>query len=173
MEQSGVIADNVAIVDPAAVGQPITIFVEVELESERTELIDAAKRQFSETPEVQQCYYVTGEADFILVLTVADMGAYEALTRKLFFGSNNVRKFRTFVAMNCLSGMPFLPDACRCIASTASRTAYVAPDMGCLLRSIVPSTSMASVIDYNPTAISWIKSRNALTLAGGRWRDGW
>ncbi|PBC23536.1 MULTISPECIES: Lrp/AsnC family transcriptional regulator [unclassified Mesorhizobium] len=98
MEQAGVIASNVAIIEPAAVGQPI--FVEVELESERTELIDGAKRQFSQTPEVQQCYYVTGEADFILVITVADMGAYEALTRKLFFGSNNVRKFRTFVAMD-------------------------------------------------------------------------
>ncbi|MER9170144.1 Lrp/AsnC family transcriptional regulator [Mesorhizobium australicum] len=100
MEQTGVIAGNVAIVEPAAVGQSITIFVEVELESERTELIDEAKRQFSAEPQVQQCYYVTGEADFILVITVADMGAYEALTRKLFFGSNNVRKFRTFVAMD-------------------------------------------------------------------------
>ncbi|MER9493223.1 Lrp/AsnC family transcriptional regulator [Mesorhizobium sp. M0006] len=100
MEQSGVIAGNVAVVEPSAVGQPITIFVEVELESERSDLIDAAKRQFSAAPEVQQCYYVTGEADFILVITVSDMGAYEALTRKLFFDSKNVRKFRTFVAMD-------------------------------------------------------------------------
>lgn len=36
MAQAGVIASNVAIIEPAAVGQPITIFVEVELESERT-----------------------------------------------------------------------------------------------------------------------------------------
>ncbi|TPJ49158.1 Lrp/AsnC family transcriptional regulator [Mesorhizobium sp. B2-6-4] len=101
MQQTGVIAANVAVIEPAAVGQPITIFVEVELESERTELIDAAKRQFLAAPEVQQCYYVTGEADFILAITVADMSAYEALTRRLFFNSsNNVRKFRTFVAMD-------------------------------------------------------------------------
>ena len=57
MEQTGVIAGNVAVVEPAAVGQPITIFVEVELESERSDLIDAAKRKFSAAPEVQQCYY--------------------------------------------------------------------------------------------------------------------
>ncbi|WP_411910451.1 Lrp/AsnC family transcriptional regulator [Mesorhizobium sp. CA13] len=100
MQQTGVIAANVAVIEPAAVGQPITIFVEVELESERAELIDAAKRQFLAAPEVQQCYYVTGEADFILAITVADMSAYEALTRRLFFDSNNVRKFRTFVAMD-------------------------------------------------------------------------
>ncbi len=35
MEESGVIRANVALVDPAAVGQPLTIFVEVQLESER------------------------------------------------------------------------------------------------------------------------------------------
>ncbi|ASY69280.1 Lrp/AsnC family transcriptional regulator [Sinorhizobium fredii] len=100
MEEAGVIAGNCAIVDPAKVGQPITIFVEVEVVSETAELIDAAKAEFSGTPEVQQCYYVTGEADFILVIVVATMADYEALTRRLFFGNNNVKKFRTFVAMD-------------------------------------------------------------------------
>ena len=100
MEETGVIRANVALVDPAKVGHPITIFVEVEVESERAELIDAAKRGFAEVPEVQQCYYVTGEADFILVVTVATMADYEALTRRLFFENNNVKRFRTFVAMD-------------------------------------------------------------------------
>jgi DNA-binding Lrp family transcriptional regulator len=100
MEEAGVIHANCAIVDPAKVGQPITIFVEVEVVSETTELIDAAKAEFSATPEVQQCYYVTGEADFILVIVVATMADYEALTRRLFFGNNNVKRFRTFVAMD-------------------------------------------------------------------------
>ncbi|ACP25614.1 putative transcriptional regulator, AsnC family [Sinorhizobium fredii NGR234] len=100
MEQAGVIQANCAIVDPAKVGQPTTIFVEVEVVNESVELIDAAKAEFSATPEVQQCYYVTGEADFILVIVVATMADYEALTRRLFFGNSNVKKFRTFVAMD-------------------------------------------------------------------------
>lgn len=100
MEESGVIRANVALVDPAEVGQPLTIFVEVQLESERAQLIDAAKREFAAAPEVQQCYYVTGEADFILVIVVATMSEYEALTRRLFFENSNVKKFRTFVAMD-------------------------------------------------------------------------
>jgi len=100
MEQAGVIQANCAIVDPAKVGQPTTIFVEVEVVNETVELIDAAKAEFSATPEVQQCYYVTGEADFILVIVVATMADYEALTRRLFFGNSNVKKFRTFVAMD-------------------------------------------------------------------------
>lgn len=99
MEEAGVIAENVAIVDPAKVDRAITLFVEVEMESERSELFDAAKRAFAAAPEVQQCYYVTGEADFILVVVVGQMADYEALTRRLFFGNNNVKRFRTFVSM--------------------------------------------------------------------------
>ena len=100
MEEAGVIQANVAVVDPTQVGQPITIFVEVEVISETAELIDAAKREFAAVLEVQQCYYVTGEADFVLVILVPTMTAYEALTRRLFFGNNNVKRFRTFVAMD-------------------------------------------------------------------------
>jgi Lrp/AsnC family transcriptional regulator, leucine-responsive regulatory protein len=100
MEESGVILANVAIVDPARVGKQITIFVEVEVESERYDLIDAAKKSFTAAPEVQQCYYVTGEADFILVVTIANMREYETLTRRLFFENQNVKRFRTFVAMD-------------------------------------------------------------------------
>jgi Lrp/AsnC family transcriptional regulator, leucine-responsive regulatory protein len=100
MEEAGAIQANVAVIDPAQVGQPITIFVEVEVISETAELIDAAKREFAAVLEVQQCYYVTGEADFVLVIVVPTMTAYEALTRRLFFGNNNVKRFRTFVAMD-------------------------------------------------------------------------
>lgn len=99
MEASGVIQANVAQIDPAKVGRAITLFVEVEMESERAERFDAAKRSFADAPEVQQCYYVTGEADFILIVVVRAMADYEALTRKLFFENNNVKRFRTFVSM--------------------------------------------------------------------------
>ena len=100
MTEEGVIRENVAVVDPAAVGQAITIFVEVEVISETAEQIEQAKREFAAAPEIQQCYYVTGEADFVLVIIVPSMADYEALTRRLFFGNNNVKRFRTFVAMD-------------------------------------------------------------------------
>jgi Lrp/AsnC family transcriptional regulator, leucine-responsive regulatory protein len=100
MTDAGVIKANVAVVDPEALGHPLTIFVEVEVISETASQIESAKREFAATPEIQQCYYVTGEADFVLVVVVPSMAAYEALTRRLFFGNNNVKRFRTFVAMN-------------------------------------------------------------------------
>jgi Lrp/AsnC family leucine-responsive transcriptional regulator len=100
MEETGVITAQVAVVNPALVGQSITLFVEVEVISETADLLDAAKEAFSSAPEVQQCYYVTGEADFVLVVVVPSMAAYEALTRKLFFANANVKRFRTLVAMD-------------------------------------------------------------------------
>jgi len=100
MQRDGIIQHNAAILNPESVGQAITLFVEVEFISETGDLIDAAKRQFTASPHVQQCYYVTGEADFILVIVVPDMAAYERLTRELFFRNNNVRRFRTFVTMD-------------------------------------------------------------------------
>ena len=100
MEEEGVIAANVAQVAPEVVGLPITIFVEVELVSETLADIDAMKRRFREAPEVQQCHYVTGEADFVLVVIVASMTAYEDFTRRMFFQNGNVKKFRTLVSMD-------------------------------------------------------------------------
>jgi DNA-binding Lrp family transcriptional regulator len=100
MEEAGIIQSNVAVIDPAGVGQSITLFVEVEVISETAELIDAAKREFTAVPEVQQCYYVTGDVDFVLVVVVPTMKDYEDLTRRLFFGNNNVKRFRTLVAMD-------------------------------------------------------------------------
>jgi DNA-binding Lrp family transcriptional regulator len=100
MEAIGAITANVAVVDPACVGQGITLIVEVTMVAESAALIDAAKRGFSAAAEVQQCYYVTGEADFVLVVVVPGMDAYEALTRRLFFADHNVKRFRTLVAMD-------------------------------------------------------------------------
>ncbi|RAX41522.1 Lrp/AsnC family transcriptional regulator [Rhizobium tropici] len=100
LQESGVIQANIAVIDPAAMGLPITIIVEVHIANERYDLINAIKRSFLEAPEVQQCYQVTGEADFVLVVVVASMSDYEALTRRLFYDNPNVTKFKSLVAMD-------------------------------------------------------------------------
>lgn len=102
MEADGVITSNVAVIDPDKVGLPLTIFVQVELVSETPSEIDLMKRRFRDAPEVQQCFYVTGEADFMLVVVVESMAAYETFTRQVFFQDSNVRKFRTFVSMDAV-----------------------------------------------------------------------
>jgi Lrp/AsnC family transcriptional regulator, leucine-responsive regulatory protein len=99
LREHGVISRDVSIIDPNAVGQPISLIVEVCIESEFVDHIDSIETRFLACPQIQQCYYVTGEVDFILIMLVRDMQEYEALTRTLFFADANVRHFRTFVAM--------------------------------------------------------------------------
>lgn len=96
----GIVRRQVALVEPEQLGHPLTLVVQVEVESERIDLLDAMKRSFARCPQVQQCYYTAGEWDFVLILAVRTMEQYTELTRSLFFESNNVRCFKTLVSMS-------------------------------------------------------------------------
>ena len=94
-----IILREIAIVDPAKVNLPMSFIVMVELERERIDQIDAFIRRANNEPQVQQCYYVTGDADFCLICVAKSMDDFEDITQRLFFENSNVRKFRTSVAM--------------------------------------------------------------------------
>lgn len=102
LKDSGVIRANVAVLDPVKVGMPLTIVLEIHLENERPDRTAPLRARIAAEDAVQQCYSVTGEADYLLVVTVASMEDYEALTRRLFEGDDNVRRFRTSVALGSL-----------------------------------------------------------------------
>lgn len=99
LRESGVIRRDVSVVDGAAVGRGLTLIVQVAADSEQIDQLDAMRNAFKACPQVQHCYYVTGEADFTLIFNVSDMPEYERLTRILFIENPNVKRFTTFVAM--------------------------------------------------------------------------
>lgn len=100
MEDAGIIARNVAIVDTQAAAMTITSIVEVQMINEHQQTAAAARALFQATPEVQQCYYVTGGISFVLVIVAPDMPAYEALTRRLFNENEAVASFRSLIALD-------------------------------------------------------------------------
>ncbi len=100
LKSEGVITGETALISPEAAGYSMTFLILVELERERLDQVDAFRRKVRTEPQVQQCYYITGEADFALVALAKDMQDFEALTNRLFFDDANVKKFRTSVAMN-------------------------------------------------------------------------
>lgn len=102
LQDTGVIRANVAVLDPAKVGKPLTIVLEVHLENERPDRTAPLRARIAAEEAVQQCYSVTGEADYLLVVTVASMADYEALTQRLFDGDDNIKRFRTSVALASL-----------------------------------------------------------------------
>jgi DNA-binding Lrp family transcriptional regulator len=99
LRQIGVIVAEVAIVNPPSVGQAMNFIVGVEMERERADMLDAFRQAARADPNVQHCYYVTGVADFILIVTARDMDDFEAFTRRLLFDNPNIRRFTTSVVM--------------------------------------------------------------------------
>ncbi|MHA7880591.1 MAG: Lrp/AsnC family transcriptional regulator [Saccharospirillum sp.] len=104
-----VIEADVSVVNAKAIGRELTLLVQVSLERERADLMDAFKKSMRQWEEVQQCYYVTGAFDFMLVVTAIDMADYERFTRKAFFDNNNVRNFQTHVVMDTVKAGLGLP----------------------------------------------------------------
>jgi Lrp/AsnC family leucine-responsive transcriptional regulator len=100
LRESGVIQSEIAIIDPKAVGRRITMVVTVTLEREHSDVIAEFKRACRDTAEIMQCYYVTGQADFVIVLTARSMEAYDAFVERFLFSNRNVRRFETMVVMD-------------------------------------------------------------------------
>jgi len=99
MRETGVIAAEVSFVAPEAVGYPLTCIVEVDLDRETLPDLDRFRRSILDHARVQQCYYVTGKADFILVVLARDMADYEDFTRRVLLADRNVKSFTTHVVL--------------------------------------------------------------------------
>ena len=100
LRKGGVIEREISVVAPETVGRQLTMVVEVTLEREHPNIMAEFKQSMKATPEVMQCYYVTGEVDFILILTARDMQHYERFTRQFFFDNPNIKRFHTMVVMD-------------------------------------------------------------------------
>lgn len=100
MREQQIISSDVSIVNAKALGRTMTLIVQISLEREHINLIDLFKKEMLQREEVQQCYYVTGSTDFIIVVTAFDMEDYEQFTRDAFFGNANIRNFQTHVVMD-------------------------------------------------------------------------
>jgi len=77
LEERGVIRKHVTLVSPAAVGLPVSVFVSISLERQVEEALKRFERVILVRPEVMECYLMTGDADYLLRVVCADLGAYE------------------------------------------------------------------------------------------------
>ncbi len=94
-----VIVADVAVVRPAALGLTLTMHVLVSMEREGSAVLDAFARKIKRRPEVHGAWYVTGESDFVLLVRVADMAAYERFSRAMLNDDPDVRAFRTLITI--------------------------------------------------------------------------
>ena len=109
LKANGTIVASVALVDPAKVGRPTFFIVALEVERERPELMSRLRQWLTSEDQVQQMFYVTGSADFILVVTAPDVEAYDVLMSRLMADNPNVRRFTTNVALGVNKRTMFVP----------------------------------------------------------------
>ncbi|WP_051447530.1 Lrp/AsnC family transcriptional regulator [Rhizobium leguminosarum] len=96
----GVIEADVSIISPKALGRAVTMIVLVSLERERADIVDRFKNAIRSTREVMLGFYVTGDADFMLVITAKSMEDYEQFTRRFFYENPDIKGFKTMVVMD-------------------------------------------------------------------------
>ncbi|MGX9182121.1 Lrp/AsnC ligand binding domain-containing protein [Mesorhizobium sp. BHbdii] len=93
LRADGVITADISLVDPKALGKSLTVVVAVELDRERLDLVDDFKRSMRAAKEVTLCYMITGDADFVLIVAVEDVEAFDVFVKTKVYTNPNVREF--------------------------------------------------------------------------------
>ncbi len=99
LQELGVIERRVALLQPHLLGAGLTALVEITLDRQGAEHLDAFEQRAVAEAAVQQCWRVSPGPDFVLVLFVADMPAYHALVQRLFTQDANVRNVKAFFSV--------------------------------------------------------------------------
>ncbi len=81
MEERGVIARHVAIVDQAAIGLHVSVFISIKLERQKEEDLERFAQSISGWEEVLECYLMTGARDYLLRVVARDLAAYEVFLK--------------------------------------------------------------------------------------------
>lgn len=99
LTENGVIERRIALLSTERLGAGLQALVEVQLDRQGAEHLDAFETLAVADAAVQQCWRVSPGPDFLLVLWVADMAAYNAALQRLFTQHANVRNVKTFFAL--------------------------------------------------------------------------
>lgn len=83
LEEEGIIAKRVALLDPAKLGVGVTVFVTVRAGEHTEKWLETFSAAVRRMPEVVEFYRLTGEIDYLLKLQVADIAAYDRVYKQL------------------------------------------------------------------------------------------
>jgi Lrp/AsnC family transcriptional regulator, leucine-responsive regulatory protein len=97
--EQGIIERRVAILSPERLGEGLTALVEISLDRQGAEHLQAFEQRAVAEPAVQQCWRVSPGPDFVLVVHSAGMAAHHALVQRLFTQDANVRNVKAFFSV--------------------------------------------------------------------------
>ena len=83
LERAGVITGYHARVDPAALGRPLLVFVELTLSSKSGELFEKLRAELLHEPRVLECHLVSGRFDYLIKARLSAMSEYRELLAQI------------------------------------------------------------------------------------------
>jgi Lrp/AsnC family leucine-responsive transcriptional regulator len=109
LEAAGVIRRYVALVDPAAVGLGLNVFINISLKTQSKEALAAFEQRIAEHDEVMECYLMTGDSDYLIRVAVPDIAALEKFILEQLTPIAGVEKIRSSFALKQVRYKTALP----------------------------------------------------------------
>ena len=109
LERQGVIRGYQAILEPNALAAGLVVFVQIRLNRTAQDIFDDFKQAALDLPQVQECYLVSGNFDYLIKARVADMAAYRALLGDTLLALPGVQESTSYVVMEQVKESLVLP----------------------------------------------------------------
>ena len=99
LERSGIIDHYSAILNTEKLGKKLTAFAHISLKEHTKELVREFEAKILTIPEVMECHYVTGGADFIIKILVEDMDRYKEFVMDKLFEVPNIGNIESYLSL--------------------------------------------------------------------------
>lgn len=109
LESDGIIEGYAALVSRDAIERSVSVFVEVSLESQREDVLDAFEQEIRKVPDVMSCHLMAGNADYLIHVTCRDVADYEAIHREHIAVLPGVTRLRSSFAIRTVTDTTALP----------------------------------------------------------------
>jgi Lrp/AsnC family transcriptional regulator, leucine-responsive regulatory protein len=109
LEQEGFIDRHVTLLNPAAVGLGVNIFVQIRLERQVDAALNTFERVVLARPEVMECYLMTGTSDYLLRIVIANLQDFQRLVTEVLAKIPGVGNIQSSVALKQVKYTTALP----------------------------------------------------------------
>lgn len=99
LEEEGYIAGYVALVDARRLGKPTVVFVEITLQAQADEVLDAFEREVAKIPDILECHLMAGTADYLLKIVAEDTEDFARIHRRHLSRLPGVRQMQSSFAL--------------------------------------------------------------------------
>ena len=111
LQEAGIIQRYVALVNAAALGLSLNVFISISLKSQNKEALARFEQRIAEHDEVMECYLMTGDSDYLIRVAVPDMAALERFILDQLTPIPGIEKIRSSFALKQVSYKTALPLA--------------------------------------------------------------